>query len=141
MGEKSKMKSVEAKSSHQMHKSGQFTCSYCTGDHRTVDGTKYKTINARKDHIIAQRLCFNCLGVGHSSKTCKSTRTCSICHLHHHTSLCNQQSNNNNNNNSSNSNRSDSSSMQKTSPLNHVVVVTHNLNRTSIHHNNNNRNP
>ena len=41
--------------------------------------------------MIAQRLCFNCLRVGHSSKNCKSTKACRICNLHHHTSLCNQQ--------------------------------------------------
>ena len=78
LGEKTNVKSVEAKSSNQKHKGGQLSCSYCAGDHRAVDCTKYKTINARKDHIIAQGLCFNCLGVGHSSKSCKSTRTCRI---------------------------------------------------------------
>ena len=112
MGEKTNVKSVEAKSAHQKHKGGQLTCSYCSGDHKAVDCTKYKTDNARKDRIIAQRLCFNCLGVGHSSKSRKSTRTCRICHLHHHTSLCNQQSKNNN---SSISKSSDSSSSQSRS--------------------------
>ena len=92
--DKTNVKSVEAKSSHQKHKCGQHNCSYCLGNHKAVDCTKYKIINERKDRIIAQRLCFNCLGVGHSSKSCKSNRTCRICHLHHHTSLCNQQSNN-----------------------------------------------
>ena len=94
LGDKTYVKSVEAKSSHQKHKGGQHGCSYCSGDHKAVDCTVYKTINARKDRIVAQWLCFNCLGMGHSSKTCKSNRTCRIYHLHHHTSLCNQQSSN-----------------------------------------------
>ena len=38
-------------------------------------------------------MCFNCLTTGHSSKQCRSKKTCHICHLHHHTSLCNQSSN------------------------------------------------
>ena len=106
MGKKTNVKFVEAKSSHQKHKGGQLTCSYCSSNHEAVDCTKYKTINARKDRVIAQHLCFNCLGVGYSSKSCKRTRTCRICHLHHHTSLCNQQSNNS----SSTSNKSSDSS-------------------------------
>ena len=105
------VKSVEAKSSHPKQKGGQYSCSYCSGDHRAIDCTKYKTINARKDRIVAQRLSFNCLRVGHSSKSCKSNRTCCICHQHHHTSLCHQQSNNNTN--SSSSKGSDSTSNTK----------------------------
>ena len=46
------VKSVEAKSLHPKQKGGQFSCSYCSGDHRAVDCTKYKTINARKDRIV-----------------------------------------------------------------------------------------
>ena len=34
-------------------------------------------------------MCFNCLTPGHPSKNCRSQKTCCICHLHHHTSLCN----------------------------------------------------
>ena len=87
MGEKTNVKTIEAKSSHQQHKGGQLTCSYCSSDHKAVDCTKYKTINARKGRVIAQHLCFNCLGVGLSSKSCRSNGTCRICHLHHYTSL------------------------------------------------------
>ena len=100
MGDKNNVKSVEAKSSKQTEKGGQSTCAYCAGDHRAVDCNKYKTLNAQRDRIISQRLCFNCLGVGHSSKSCKSTRTCRICHYHHHTSMCNQQSSNSKSNGS-----------------------------------------
>ena len=105
------VKSVEAKSSYQKRKGGQYSCSYCSGDYKAIGCTKYKTINARKDRIVAQRLCFNCLKVGHSSKSCKSNRTCRICHQHHRTSLCHKQSSNNNN--SSSSKGSDSTSNTK----------------------------
>ena len=35
-------------------------------------------------------MCFNCLTPGHPSKNFRSKKKCRICHLHHHTSLCNQ---------------------------------------------------
>ena len=79
--DKTNVISVEAKSSCQKHKGGQYSCSYCSGDHKAVDCAKYKTVNARKDRIVAQHLCFNCLRVYHSSKSCKSNRTCCICQL------------------------------------------------------------
>ena len=109
------VKSVEAKSSNQKQKGGQYSCSYCSGDHRAVDCTKYKTINARKDRNAEQHLCFNCLRVDHSSKSCKSNRTCHICHQHHHTSLCHQQSNNNTNGSSSKGNDPTSNTKGQTS--------------------------
>ena len=37
---------------------------------------------------MSLKLCFNCLKPGHSSKTCRSSRTCRTCGLHHHSSLC-----------------------------------------------------
>ena len=115
MGEKTNVKSVEVKSSQQKQKGGQLTFAYCAGNHKAIDCTKYKTINARKDRIIAQHLCFNCLGGGHSSKTCKSTRTCRICHFHHYTSLCNQQSDGNSKSNDLSSNGKSQSSQSHSS--------------------------
>ena len=46
MGEKITVKTVEAKSSQQKQKGGQLTCAYCAGNHKAVDCTKHKTINA-----------------------------------------------------------------------------------------------
>ena len=69
---------------------GSYKCPFCSGDHKAVDCNKYKTIQARKDCVISQRMCSNCLTSGHPSKNCRSKNTCHICHLHHHTSLCNQ---------------------------------------------------
>ena len=47
--------------------------------------------------MIAQRLCSFCLNVGHSSKNCRSNRTCRICHLSHHTALCHKSNHNSSN--------------------------------------------
>ena len=105
MGEKTNVKSLEAKAQYQKQKGNQSTFAYCSGTHKAVDCNKYKTINARRDRIIAH-VCSNCLGVGHSSKLCQSQRTCRIRHLHHHTSVCNQQSSSNSNNSASSSSSS-----------------------------------
>ena len=137
LGEKTNVKSVEAKTQqNQKAKSGKFNCNYCKGDHRASDCTKYETLNARRDRVIAQRLCFSCLRVGHSSKNCKSTKTCCICNLHHHTSLCNQQTNLL----TVVVNLTILLPVQKGKPLMHVVVVVVIHNPTPICHNNNNNN-
>ena len=76
-------------------------CSYCSCEH------KYKTVNSRKDRVMALRLCYNCLTPGHSSKTCRSTKTCRTCGSHHHSSLCfkaHSNSSDASNQNTSNSN-------------------------------------
>ena len=59
-------------------------CSYCSGDHLAHECAKYKTVNSRKDRVMQLRLWYNCLTPGHSSKTCRSTKTCRTCGLHHH---------------------------------------------------------
>ena len=63
-------------------------CSYCSGEHLAHECAKYKTVNSRKDRVMQLRLCYNCLSPGHSSKTCRSTKTCRTCDSHHHSSLC-----------------------------------------------------
>ena len=82
-------------------------CSYCSGEHYAHECNKYKTVNSRKDRFMALRLCYNCLTPGHSSKTCRSTKTCRTCGLHHHSSLCfkaHSNSSDASNQNTSNSN-------------------------------------
>ena len=82
-------------------------CSYCSGEHYAHECNKYKTVNSRKDRVMALRLCYNCLTPGHSSKTCRSTKTCRTCGSHHHSSLCfkaHSNSSDASNQNASNSN-------------------------------------
>ena len=89
MGDKTNVKVVGTHSHQNSNQGGTLKCPFCSGDHKAVDCNKYKSIQAQKDCVIAQRLYFNCLIPGHSSKNCRSKRTCRICHLHHYTSLCN----------------------------------------------------
>ena len=94
LGEKANVKQVgvSSRQPNQLTKqSNQKTnkqCSYCSGGHFSHECTKYKTVNARKDRVMSLKHCFNCLKPGHSSKTCRSTRTCRTCGLHHHSLLC-----------------------------------------------------
>ena len=90
MRDKTNVKSVGAHSQPDQNQRGSYKCPFCPGDHKAVDCNKYKTIQARKDPVTSQHMCSNCLTPGHPSKNCRSKKTCCICHLHHHTSLCNQ---------------------------------------------------
>ena len=89
MGDKTNVKVVGTHSHSHLSQGNNFKCPFCTSNHKAVGCNKYKSVQARKDLVIAQRLCFNCLIPGHSSKHCRSKKMCHICHLHHHTSLCN----------------------------------------------------
>ena len=92
-GDKANVNAVGAHSHSQSSQGRNFKCPFCAGNHKAVDCNRYKSIPAHKDHVIALRLCFSCLTPGHSSRQCRSKKTCHICHLHHHTLPCNQPSN------------------------------------------------
>ena len=88
------------------------------------------------------RLFYNCLRVGHSSKMCKSQRTCFICSLLHHSSLCNRNSTSQNQSNTNNSSASRSmrnhtssvsngSQHQQQSNTQHKPTVTLNKSNTA----------
>ena len=59
---------------------------------------------------MSLKLCLNCLTPGHSSKTCRSTRTCRTCGLHHHSSPCIKAHSNSNSSKASNPSPSNSNS-------------------------------
>ena len=116
MGEKANVKQAGVSSqqpNQQTKQSNQKTnqqCSYCSGGHFSHECTKYKTVNARKDRVMSLKLCFDCLKPGHSSKTCRSTRACHTCGLHHHSSLCIKAHSNSNSSEASNPSPSNSNS-------------------------------
>ena len=89
LGDKTNVKSVGAHSQQDQKQRGNYKCPFCSSNHKAVDCTKYKTIQSRKDRVISQHLCFNCLTPGHPSKNYRSKKMCCICHLHHHTSFYN----------------------------------------------------
>ena len=115
LGEKANVKQVGVSSqqtNQQTKQSNQKTnqqCSYCSGGHYSHKCTKHKTVNARKDRVMSLKLCFNCLKPGHSSKTCRSTRTRRKCGLHH-SLLCIKVHSNSNSSEASNLSPSNSNS-------------------------------
>ena len=106
-------------------------CSYCSGGHFSHECTKYKTVNARKDRVMSLKLCFNCLP-GHSSKTCRSSRTCRTCGLHHHSSLCIKAHSNSSSSEASNPSFSNSNSVVSQGKSNPSSVSTSSTNNRNF---------
>ena len=108
---------------------------YCIGGHFSHECTRYKTVNARKDRVMSLKLCFNCLKPGHSSKTCRSTRTCRTCGLHHHSSLCMKAHSNSNSPEASNPSPSNSNSTVSQGKSNQSSASTSSTNNRNHKHN------
>ena len=56
MGDKTNVKVVGTHSHSHSSQGGNFKCSFRSGDHKSVDCNKYKSVQARKARVIAQRL-------------------------------------------------------------------------------------
>ncbi|XP_065668049.1 uncharacterized protein LOC136088288 [Hydra vulgaris] len=68
--------------------SGKHGCVYCgLQNHKSEDCTKVLTVARRREILTNKRLCYNCIGYGHSAVNCKS-RGCRKCNKKHHTSIC-----------------------------------------------------
>ena len=66
-------------------------CIYCgSKQHRSMQCTKVLNVANRRDILKNNKLCFNCIGTGHTAGNCKS-RSCAKCGQRHHTSLCERQ--------------------------------------------------
>ena len=137
LGEKTNVKKVGVSSqqpNQQTKQSNQKTnqqCSYCSGSHFSHKCTKYKTVNARKDRVMSLKLCFNCLKPGHSSKPCRSTKTCRTCRLHHYSSLCIKAHSNSNSSEASNPSPSNSNSTVSQGKSNQSSTSTSSTNNCS----------
>ena len=138
LGEEANVKQVGVSSQQRNQQTKQLNqktnqqCSYCCGGHFSHECTKYKTVNARKDRVMSLKLCFNCLKPGHSSKTCRSTRTCRTCGLHHHSLLCIKAHSNTNSSEASNPNPSNSNSTVSQGKSNQSSVSTSSTNNRNF---------
>ncbi len=65
------------------------SCPICHENHRIYSCESFRLMssNERRSHVIANRLCFNCLSPGHACPDCKSSSTCRSCSRKHHTLL------------------------------------------------------
>ena len=64
------------------------TCSYCKGDHKSLNCNIVTDIKARKAHLREKNKCFNCLDESHYVKECYSKYVCFNCKGRHHVSIC-----------------------------------------------------
>lgn len=69
-------------------KPDQITCPLCKSPHSLAKCEKFqsKTIQQKRDCIIKNRRCFNCLAA-HLASNCTSTKRCLKCGKKHHTSI------------------------------------------------------
>ncbi|XP_051166519.1 uncharacterized protein LOC127284864 [Leptopilina boulardi] len=66
-----------------------FVCVICRQDHRIYSCSVFRnlSIDDRREKVKALELCFNCLGVKHTARECKSNKGCRICNSSHHSLL------------------------------------------------------
>ena len=65
-------------------------CQYCkSGSHKLQRCGKLQNLSVKDQRNFIQKvgLCYQCLGKGHKSTSCKSPVRCTICHMKHPTSL------------------------------------------------------
>ncbi|XP_074649059.1 uncharacterized protein LOC141904373 [Tubulanus polymorphus] len=68
-------------------------CAYCkSNNHNSHECRVFNGPGKRREIVIRDRLCFNCLG-SHRSADCKSKLRCRNCQRKHHSSLCDPQRN------------------------------------------------
>ncbi|KOB71156.1 Uncharacterized protein OBRU01_14292, partial [Operophtera brumata] len=65
------------------------TCKFCTEQHKLVHCKSFQSeeVPTRRVFVEKQRLCFNCLGDGHSVNQCRCRVSCRVCRRRHHTYL------------------------------------------------------
>ncbi|CAB0044045.1 unnamed protein product [Trichogramma brassicae] len=64
-------------------------CVRCGGEHNVGHCDAFASMNSaeRRELVMQQRLCFNCLRPGHAVRACPSRSTCQTCGATHHTLL------------------------------------------------------
>ena len=70
-------------------------CVYCGSEsHRVFDCDKVKDLFERQKIVATKKLCYDCLGGGHSGISCESKGSCKNCNSRHHTSICEKKNGN-----------------------------------------------
>ncbi|XP_043464125.1 uncharacterized protein LOC122499716 [Leptopilina heterotoma] len=77
-----------AKALTASHQTYGYNCSCCDGSHYIVVCEKFRKLSppVRRELVITQKLCFNCLGK-HSAHQCQSSKRCRDCNGKHHTMI------------------------------------------------------
>ena len=69
---------------------GPTSCYYCQQSHTLSECHVVKDLYARRQILMTNGRCFNCLAKGHVSRRCRSPPQCKACKRKHHPSNCNQ---------------------------------------------------
>ena len=73
-----------------------FKCAYCKEYHYSASCERVKDPNQRKEILVKERRCLNCLRPGHVDSVCKNPKVCRHCGERHHQSICPTLSNSRN---------------------------------------------
>ena len=67
----------------------RYSCPICSENHYAYHCSTFKdyTPAQRKEHVLANSLCSNCLKPGHASENCRSTYKCKTCKAKHNSLL------------------------------------------------------
>ena len=63
-------------------------CVYCKEYHYSASCERVKDPNKRKEILVKERRCLNCLRPGHLVSVCKNMKVCRHCGQSHHQSIC-----------------------------------------------------
>ncbi|XP_050519253.1 uncharacterized protein LOC126893276 [Diabrotica virgifera virgifera] len=72
------------------HSFSDNNCTFCRSNaHKVYQCNDFKCLSLQEkfNFVKGKKLCFNCLGSKHFSQDCGSTRSCTLCGGHHHSSL------------------------------------------------------
>lgn len=70
-----------------------FKCAYCKGNHYSASCEKVQDLQQRKEILLKERRCLNCLRPGHVASVCKNSKVCRHCGERHHQLICPTPSN------------------------------------------------
>ncbi|XP_045446031.1 uncharacterized protein LOC123654111 [Melitaea cinxia] len=68
---------------------GGIRCEYCTESHKLCFCKKFakQTVEFRRDFVVKNNMCFNCLGSNHNVYNCRKQTKCKVCQKRHHSLL------------------------------------------------------
>ena len=120
-------------------------CKYCKENHKIIHCKSFIKIdvNAKREFVKQNSLCFNCIGNNHSAGQCLSSAVCRICRRKHHSLLhpaglvnTDDRSDNNNSNVPRNENKADAAQNVKPSGSTNSDTVATFFSANQVHRTN-----
>lgn len=72
-----------------VHHAAEVSCPFCSDGHRLYNCKNFakEQVDARRNFVQSNGLCYNCMCPGHSVFTCRQTSRCRVCKKKHHSLL------------------------------------------------------